>query len=109
MHPDLSRSFMRLPQITLSSTHLLHANESSFLPNTPPVSTQAQIPLSLPASPALESEEMAHIITELQSPAVNEERRRVLLKLVGIEDQSCGCADALDRNQSNWDLHLLVE
>lgn len=72
------------------------------LQHTHPLSPlKLKIPLSLPASPALEPEEMAHIITELQSPAVNEERRRVLLKLVGIEDQSRGCADALDRNQSN--------
>lgn len=98
MHPDFSRTFMRLPGIAFSPTCLLGTNISS---PSPPYS--APVPVSLSASPVLEPEEMAHIITELQSSTVSEERRRVLLKLVGIEDETCACADALEKTQTNRD------
>lgn len=104
MHPDFSRTFMRLPGIAFSPTCLLGTNISSpSPPYSAPASAQAQVPVSLSASPVLEPEEMAHIITELQSSTVSEERRRVLLKLVGIEDESCACADALEKTQTNRD------
>ncbi|ODN78904.1 hypothetical protein L202_04432 [Cryptococcus amylolentus CBS 6039] len=86
MHPTLSRTFTRLPTlhapslpfqyISLDPTQSLEAHQN----------VRESVVDALPASPELSPEEMAHIFTGLGTLAAGDERRNVLLKLLGAEE-----------------------
>ncbi|ODN92772.1 hypothetical protein L198_05567 [Cryptococcus wingfieldii CBS 7118] len=86
MHPTLPRTFTRLPtlhspslpfqSISLYPTQILEAHQD----------VRESVLDALPASPELSPEDMAHIFSELGTLAAGDERRNVILKLLGAEE-----------------------
>ncbi|WVQ81956.1 hypothetical protein IAT38_004083 [Cryptococcus sp. DSM 104549] len=89
MHPAESRTFKTLPLLS----------PSTLLPGDPLNSSQSPTSSTSAgggAPAALAPEEMAHVISELRSPGLSEERMRALLALVGVQlddksGESGGC------------------
>ncbi|WVQ74824.1 hypothetical protein IAR50_004431 [Cryptococcus sp. DSM 104548] len=81
----MSRTFARLPTLHISSIPF------HTMPPPPPAcqiytDMNDSAPDTVSANPELSPEEMAHVFSELGALALGDERRKVLLKLLGAEE-----------------------